>query len=56
MQGMQQRLAERLVDHLAQLMDMTAQAVAVGAVIAPEGFFQDFAAHQMRAFLHQHGE
>src|SRR5213079_1849974 len=31
--GLQQRLGERLVDHLAQLVNVAAQAVAVRAVI-----------------------
>jgi hypothetical protein len=30
MDGMQQRFVERFVDHLAQLVDVAAQAVAVG--------------------------
>ncbi|MNH06809.1 hypothetical protein D3C79_661880 [compost metagenome] len=56
MDGVQQRLFERFVDHLTQLMHMAAQAVAVGAVVAPQGFFQYLATQHMRAFLHQHGE
>ncbi|MNC30387.1 hypothetical protein D3C75_786700 [compost metagenome] len=35
---------------------MTAQAVAVRAVVAPERFFKNFTAQHMRAFLHQHGQ
>src|SRR5690606_25946926 len=54
MDGMQQRFFERFVDHLAQLVHMAAQAVAVRAVVAPQGFFQHFTAQDVRAFLHQH--
>src|SRR5450830_2103194 len=54
MYGMQQGLFEGLVDHLAQLVDVTAQAVAVRAIVAPQGFLEDFATQHMGAFLHQH--
>ena len=37
-------------------MNVAAQAVAVRAVVAPQGFFENFPAQNMRAFLHQHGE
>ncbi|MOA69987.1 hypothetical protein D3C78_1985350 [compost metagenome] len=53
---MQQRLGEGFVDHLAQLVDMAAQAVAVGAVVAPQGLFQGLATHQVGTLLHQHGK
>ena len=56
MHGVQQWLGEWLVDHLAQLVNMAAQAVAVGAVIAPQRFFENFPTQHMRAFLHQHRE
>jgi len=32
---LQQWLGERFIDHLAQLVDVTAQAVTVGAIIPP---------------------
>src|SRR3990167_933758 len=56
MQGMQQRCGEGFIQHLTQLMDMAAQAVAVRAVIAPERFFQRFAADYGGALLHQHSQ
>ena len=56
MHGLQQRFIERFVDHLAQLVDVAAQAVAVRAIVAPQGFFQNFAAQHVRAFLHQHSQ
>src|SRR5690606_25861943 len=53
MHRLHKRASERLVEHLAQLMNMAAQAVAVRAVIAPQGFFQYLTANHRRAFLHQ---
>ena len=56
MQCMQQRRCKGLVDDLPQLVDVTAQAVAVWTIVAPECFLKRFPANDGGTFLHQNGQ
>src|SRR5690606_13503485 len=53
MAGLDQRGVERLVDHLAQAVDVHAQAVRIGQFFAPDPGFQFLARDHRRAGLHQ---
>jgi D-alanyl-D-alanine carboxypeptidase/D-alanyl-D-alanine-endopeptidase (penicillin-binding protein 4) len=54
--GVQQRLVERLVDHLAQVVEVAAQGVGVGQQVAPHLALDVAAADHPRRLAHQDGE